>query len=103
MAIVATGRLVPTPTGTDVIVSTRPHGWVLFLLCVVSPGIMARLFWERLVNHPSPQGLMWGEVCFILACGLILWPAFFIGGTIEEREYERALERIVMTDPSRQK
>lgn len=97
LSIVATGRLSPVDGGTAVEVFTRPQWWVVILMGLWSASWL-QLLGRRLVYEPLPGGIDWCEV--IILFGFAAFGPFLVFGicTIEEREYQRALTRIMMPE-----
>jgi hypothetical protein len=94
MPIVATGQLSPAGGGTAVTVATRPQAWVVLVLCAWSAS-WVQLLWRRLVADPLPSGTDWGEIAVLVGFLAFGWVMLFAACTIEERQYQQALARIV--------
>jgi hypothetical protein len=94
MPIVATGQLTAAGDGTSVEVATRPQGWVMLVLCVWS-AFWAQLLWRRLVSDPLPGGIHCGEIVVLVGFLSFGWGLLFITCTMEERQYQQALTRII--------
>lgn len=97
LPIVATGQFTSVDGGTSVQVSTRPRVWVVLILCVWST-FWVQLLWRRLVSDPLPDGIHWGEIVVLFGFLVVGWCALFIGCTIEERQYQQAIAKIVSPD-----
>lgn len=95
--IIATGRLSPDGVGTAVEVATRPQWWVVVALCLWSAS-WVQLLWRRLVYEPLPGGIDWCEVVVLVGFLAFGWVLLFAVCTVEEREYQQALTRIVAAD-----
>ncbi len=97
MPIIATGRFVAAGDGTAVEVATRPQWWIVLVLCGWS-AVWVQELWQRLVSDPAPGWIhrveIWAPIGFV-AFG---WLLLFISCTVEERQYQQALARIVAAD-----
>ena len=94
MPIVAIGQITRSGDGTTVGVATRPQWWIVIALGLWTTPWIGWL-WQSLVSDPHLGGTDWCEVAVLIGFAASGWVLLFGVCTIEEREYQQALTRVI--------